>query len=1088
MPDTVKKKIKLLTVPSKHNSTQKSSPNKEKLKKNSPSKSQHTDLSMSHQGKSYNDEFIGLLNEFANYMNIKGEPFRAKAYEKAEFEIIKYPENIYSIDQIKKLPGIGSTILSKLDEYIKTGKIAALEKERNDPVNIIAQVYGIGPQKSKELVKKGITSIEQLRENTDLLNDKQKIGLKYYEDILQKIPRDEIIDFEKKFRNIFKKVAPPGSTFEIVGSFRRQANQSGDIDIIITNKDNDRTVFDKVIDTLVKDKILTELLSKGKIKSHALIQIDKDAPIRRVDFLYSPPSEYAFALLYFTGSKIFNTLVRQRALQLGFTLNEHGLSYMTKGVKGVKVDQDFPTEQSILNFLGVEYIEPKYRTNHKSMKLMQSETPDKKEKIDIDEKHIQDIEQEEEDIDFTEEELMKALEDVESEDEKTKSPKTSKGKNKTLKKPVKLFPQEAKIIESFRKDGISFIKTLTEKQLSDLINYANNKYYCEDNPVLTDSEYDIIREYTLEKFPDNEAAKSGHTKCVIEVSKHKVELPYELWSMDKIKPDTKAIDKWIKKYKGPYVLSGKLDGISALYTSGKIEEEARFYTRGNGIVGQDISHLIPYIIWKNKPIHSFELEFAIRGEIIIKKSVFNKKYSDKFANPRNFVAGIVNKKTIDIDILMDLDFVPYEVINPILKPSEQLKFITDRWISKPVKYVVKEKISNDVLSKVLLDWRESYEYEIDGIICTDDNIYKRPKGNPEYAFAFKMVISDQVAEAKVIDVIWTPSKDGYLKPRIQIEPVNLGGVKIEYATGFNARFIEDNKIGIGAIITIIRSGEVIPHILNVITPAEIVKVPSVPYKWNESKVDFILDDKETSEVVRDKNIALFLKTLKVEGIAIGNVKKLVEAGFDTIPKILAMSKSDFLKVDGFKEKTADKLYNGIKSKIDEASLSEIMAASNIFGRGFGEKSLKNILKRYPDILTIKRSDKEKEAMLLEVDGIASRMANKFVTHIPDFLEFIKQAKLEDKLEIVKESKMEDDLDKSHPLYGKKIVLTGFRDKTLLETLKNIGAENSASVSKNTFVVVVKDDKDETTGKADAARKLNIPIMTLDEFKDKYIKN
>ena len=75
-----------------------------------------------------------------------------------------------------------------------------------------------------------------------------------------------------------------------------------------------------------------------------------------------------------------------------------------------------------------------------------------------------------------------------------------------------------------------------------------------------------------------------------------------------------------------------------------------------------------------------------------------------------------------------------------------------------------------------------------------------------------MVLSDQIAEAKVVDVIWTPSKDGYLKPRVRIEPINLGGVTIEFATGFNGAFIKDNKIGIGATIEIIRSGDVIPHI------------------------------------------------------------------------------------------------------------------------------------------------------------------------------------------------------------------------------------------------------------------------------------
>ena len=192
-----------------------------------------------------------------------------------------------------------------------------------------------------------------------------------------------------------------------------------------------------------------------------------------------------------------------------------------------------------------------------------------------------------------------------------------------------------------------------------------------------------------------------------------------------------------KKFKGPYVLSAKLDGISALYTSGQNTKEAKFYTRGNGIIGQDITHLIPYIIWKNKVPHDFEIEFSIRGEIIIDKEKFKKKYADKFANPRNFVSGIVNSKTIDINILKDLDFVPYEVINPILKPLDQMKFIKNEWITNPVEYTILSEISNEVLSKILMDWRKDYKYEIDGIICINDEIYPRPKGNQNMLLLLK---------------------------------------------------------------------------------------------------------------------------------------------------------------------------------------------------------------------------------------------------------------------------------------------------------------------------------------------------------------
>jgi DNA polymerase beta len=148
---------------------------------------------------------------------------------------MSYPKDISSPKDLEGKPGIGSTIMEKLNEYCETGTLKILEKERNNPVNILADVYGIGPKKAKELVDKGIITIAQLRDNQSLLNDNQKVGLKYYEDILKRIPRAEIEQYKAIFESDFKKVATPNSRFEIVGSYRRGAESSGDIDVIITS-------------------------------------------------------------------------------------------------------------------------------------------------------------------------------------------------------------------------------------------------------------------------------------------------------------------------------------------------------------------------------------------------------------------------------------------------------------------------------------------------------------------------------------------------------------------------------------------------------------------------------------------------------------------------------------------------------------------------------------------------------------------------------------------------------------------------------------------------------------------------------------
>lgn len=988
-------------------------------------KQSNDDIKLSQSSKNmkrYNEELISILNEIDDLLSKKGEHFRAKAYRQASESIIIYDGDITTVEDLKNIPKIGKNTLSKLSEYINTGKIVMLDNERKDPINILTKVYGIGPKKAKEFVDKGITSIEDLKNNTDLLNNAMKIGLTHYEDIEKRIPRDEIDVYNEVFTTVFSKVTPPNSSFEIVGSYRRNAKTSGDIDLIITNKDNDHNAFITFVDALIEEKIIIEVLSRGKSKSLVVTQID-DKPARRVDFLYASPDEYPFSILYFTGSKIFNTIQRQRALKLGYTLNEHGLYHIENGKKTTKVDKVFETEKDIFKFLGMEYIEPQNRIDSRSVKYITN----KRRKLNV---------------------------------------------NKTIKKSKKTVVRDN--IELFKKEGVGILKTLSEDELTNMLRQANNAYYCDSKPIMNDNEYDILRETTLSMYPENEAALEGHTNCNMDVDKKKVTLPYEMWSMDKIKPDTKALSNWQIKYTGPYVLSCKLDGVSGLYSTEG--EEPKLYTRGNGKIGQDVSHLIPYLnLPKDKNV-------VLRGEFIIKKAVFETNYKEKFANPRNFVAGVINQKKIEPEKYNNIDFVIYEVIKPSSKPSEQFSYLESFSNINIVKYANHDEINNNLLSHLLVEWRNNYDYEIDGVICIDDKIYERASGNPEHAFAFKMVLSDQIAEAKVLDVIWTPSKDGYLKPRVQIEPIVLGGVTIEYATGFNAKFIKDNSIGIGSLIKLVRSGDVIPHIVEVIQSSSEPMMPKEKYIWNDTNVDIMLENKEINETVINKTITGFFKIIGVEGLSTGNIKRITDAGYNSIPKIIRMTKDDFLKVEGFKDKLATKISNGIAEKIKSTSLPELMQATNIFGRGFGEKRFKLILTAEPDILTSPVSNEEKVNKVKLISGMAEKTANKFVKYIDEFLKWVTEAGLEYKLN--ENQVISENIDISHPLYNKKIVMTGFRDNDLIEQLKQVGADMSSTVNKNTYIVIVK-DKTISTGKLDEARKLNLTIMTPVEVINKY---
>ena len=160
-----------------------------------------------------------------------------------------------------------------------------------------------------------------------------------------------------------------------------------------------------------------------------------------------------------------------------------------------------------------------------------------------------------------------------------------------------------------------------------------------------------------------------------------------------------------------------------------------------------------------------------------------------------------------------------------------------------------------------------------------------------------------------------------------------------------------------------------------------------------------------------------------------------------------------------------------------------MAASNMFGRGFSEKKLELIMDELPDILISDETVGQKIKAVSNIKGMASKTAEAFVSKIKDFVDFLKQCELEYKLyEIAKDNAT---INSSHPLFGKTIVLTGTRDKNILEFMKKIGAKQGSSVSGQTYLVISKNPEDDT-GKTYEAKKLNIPIMSVDDFIIKYM--
>jgi DNA polymerase/3'-5' exonuclease PolX len=325
------------------------------------------------KGERLNERLAGLMSELSQAMSKKGEVHRARAYAKAEEVILSITDDITSLEQLKGRPGIGATIMEKMKEYMESGKVGALEREQAKPETVLSDVYGVGPKKAVELVGKGITSIAELRaRQEEVLNDVQKIGLKYYEDILEKIPREEIDRYNAVFGKVLEEAMEKGegsgsARYEIVGSYRRGAAKSGDIDVILTAEKGE--IFTRFVDGLIQRKVVIEVLSRGKSKCLAIARLQgvSGAKARRVDFLFSSPEEYPFAILYFTGSKAFNTVMRGHALRVGYTLNEHGLSKVVDNKKEEKVVGNFGEEKDIFAFLGLEYKRPSERLDGRAV-------------------------------------------------------------------------------------------------------------------------------------------------------------------------------------------------------------------------------------------------------------------------------------------------------------------------------------------------------------------------------------------------------------------------------------------------------------------------------------------------------------------------------------------------------------------------------------------------------------------------------------------------------------------------------------------------------------------------------------------------
>jgi DNA polymerase/3'-5' exonuclease PolX len=315
----------------------------------------------------YKPQIIEALSIMRRRDIAEKQTFKVRAYTKVIAQLEKLP-SITSYDDVVSLEGIGARIKENIKEILATGSLKSAENAKEiyhlDTLDTLMNIYGVGPAKAKSLINDHkVTSIADLREklksNPKLLNDNQKAGLQHYEDLLLRIPREEM----EEHQSLLLSNIPNKTDAEIVGSFRRGAANSGDIDMLI--RGNDPTLLHEFAYNLQTSNYIKYILAMGDKKILAISQLP-GKPARRLDLLLTPPDEYAFAILYFTGSDTFNVAFRQHALERGYTLNEHALTPLTTASP---VPPLMKTEEDIFKFLGLVYTPPDQRTGATAVKL-----------------------------------------------------------------------------------------------------------------------------------------------------------------------------------------------------------------------------------------------------------------------------------------------------------------------------------------------------------------------------------------------------------------------------------------------------------------------------------------------------------------------------------------------------------------------------------------------------------------------------------------------------------------------------------------------------------------------------------------------
>jgi NAD-dependent DNA ligase len=615
--------------------------------------------------------------------------------------------------------------------------------------------------------------------------------------------------------------------------------------------------------------------------------------------------------------------------------------------------------------------------------------------------------------------------------------------------------------------------------LAERLQAAATAYYNSDTLLMTDAEYDAALEQLRALDPKHPLLlKVGAEE------EDSTQLPYKMASLNKVHPDSQggggAVKRWVARQvdRGAqaFLVTEKLDGLSCMIC--RRGSDCRVYLRGNGVKGVEVRGMSEYFLLRSIG----QGDFVVRGEILLSEA-----NTPQGSIGRSLVNGWIHRamRGERFPELNKIDFVAYQLIEPHgLSRQQQFAILKTMGFTLPRSTVLGAQNTKDsLIESVLKGWKEvGRTYPLDGIVIAPFTLANEITGaeaelkNPPDMVAFKMVLEDQVRETRIVAIHWSASAQGFLIPRIEIEPVEISGARIQFCSGHNARAIVKGVLGPGARIQLRRSGDVIPTLDTVLEPATSgnASMPTdIEYEWVGETHIRVKEGTDAYEMATaGKRIEHCFDVFGVKGVGPGLIELMIKSGLNTVKKVYDASENELVRILGPGRGVL--AYKALRA--GEASWSEVdfLVASSLLPRGVGHRKLS------PLSVVAKggHADPREWTRVWKTavpDGWTRGSLDDFLAALPTAIQWRK-----DTFPTIPWRCGEGKEELKETAGAGVVVFTGVRDKELEGVMMRAGWSVGDSVTRSTTLVITADGATHDTGKCKKAVALKIPIQNLSQ--------